>query len=274
MGKSNNSVFVRPWHGVIATLFVCLVFPRLLYAQLDTSPISGTIRLDQGVAESDLDITIELDIRSIVVNPDFSISFPVIDTVSANITLPAGQPSIAYSFNPLIVGGVRYSLNIRCSNCSNISPTVYYTQSGNAYRFSRRVILTRDKIPSTANFVLRTFSNVTGSIFLDNEKLARKDLNFGVSAFNSSTGEFLNGRAGFIIRKGTNSVTYRLIDVPRAVSPDGFTIEAVCFNCAAEQESFVFPQTINSSTNHSDINFIIPVSQSVVLPPIIDLLLE
>lgn len=255
----------------IGALFVVLALPKLAYSQLNTTPITGTIRIDQGVVESNLSLTIEVDIRGFSINP---ISYPIISTKSTNVTLAAGQSSVAYSFNPLIIGGVFYSLNVSCASCPDVSSLIYYTSNGNTYSFSNSVILDRDEIPSSANFVLRTFSSVSGLIALEDGKLADKNLSFGVNAFNASTNEFLRGQAGFIVKKGTNSTLYNLSGVPRAIAPNGFKMQAVCFNCSGQQETFEYPQTISSLTNHSDINFIIPVSKVVFLPAIIELLLE
>ena len=257
---------------LITIALLCFLFAYgVSYAQISNNTITGNISLDQGTTQQDLELMVEFRRHSIAVLPfPFQIIHPVIGTDAANVTLPAGSSNTSYTINS-IFDPIFFSILVRCINCDGVSPLSYYTPRGTVTSFSNNVVFNGDEIPSVANFTLQTFSEVSGVIALENGALAREDLRFSVTAFDTNN-LFLVGVGGFTIREGTNLTEYNLDRIPSAIASNEFFIEVTCQNCSNQPETFRFTDALSSLTNHTEINFEIPTLRTNILPQILYLL--
>ncbi|GGZ96140.1 hypothetical protein GCM10008090_00420 [Arenicella chitinivorans] len=268
-------------------LLLSLFFSAGVAAQssLQTT-FSGTLRLDHGVAERDLPITVEvrkhtIEFREtcIFLITGTRICFPVtlypVEQVRRKaITLATGRNSAGFGVSGVGRFGIKYSLKMTCRGCSELVPEQYYTLNGNTLSAGDAALLDEDALPSRFNIKLITQTTVSGKIMLPEEKRATSERQFSVTAYALPAGNVrLGRRSGIKLPAGENSVDYRLAGLPSGSIDKTMQIVLQCTSCAGSSEQAHTP-ALRRGVSHSNIDFIFNFSDSGYMVPVLDLLLE
>ena len=240
-----------------------------------TMTVTGAISLDRGVAAKNYSLLLKIQRHTIVVLPNLGILFPIVDTKSTTTTMLKGQSTTQYSVAGISTDGTYFSsVRIDCANCDKVIGTQYRGPSGTFTGFSQQVLFNRPvELPEVLDISLLTNNTVTGQVSLPDGMLATRDLKIEVRLLSADGLAITGQRAVFTIQSGNSSATYSINKVSRF----GIGIVKAYMNCSNCSPDFkggkVFPNSLNTANNLSNIDFIIELNE-VMIPPILLLLLE
>ena len=197
--------------------------------------ISGTVTLDQGVAEQNYPVTVTVIEGFERFVSDFRGGFRVVfeerDREQTTVVIPAGQGIAAFRVPGVSTFSLSYRVLIECERCGVMTGTQYYTDSGTQFFANSDATFSSSELPAFINIVFQTGFSVEGAISLAEGALAPRDLSLqviGETIESNGSREF--GSETITVLQGTSSVIYKI----RGLRPDlsgSFRLQLICANC-------------------------------------------
>lgn len=264
---------VKIFLGVILLIYISTSFAQ---DSNDTLNITGNVSLDFSVAQRDYIVEVTVSNHSfIVIPPGFTIIRPLLSRVRKSVTIPQGQSSIDYEIEGISVDAANYVIDFRCENCNGVFTPQYYTKKGNSFFRNNDIFLDPEDLPTNLNFILTSGVSITGLVSLPDGNNASKDLMFLLSVIDSSNPINVLRRMNIIIPKGNNSSTYSIDGIVRETGLVGFDLALECINCTTGSTLLInHSTTLDSSTDHTDIDFVVDFQDTTYLPAVLHLLNE
>lgn len=256
---------------IIFTSFFLLLFTSVCYGQntADTISLEGNVNLDFGVASSDFEVEISVSNHSFVVISVFPVTIirPLLSRVTESVTIAQGQSSVDYMLNGISTNAVDYVIDFRCDNCDGVFSPQYYTTNENSFSMSNAVYIDPSEFPNNLDFTLISGSSITGVISLAEGGLAKRDLNFLISALDPIDPNNIFRRISITIPKGSNSAAYAIDQLVRDSELTGFDVQLDCLNCLTTSILTInYPDTLDPLIDSTNINFEVDFNDISFLP--------
>ena len=247
-----------------------------VHAQEEFRSLQGTLSLDVGIAEQDLDIRVTVRNHSFIVlpfPPGFIFLRPITSEVSTIATIETGTANADYSISQIIKEPVDYTIQIECLACQNTINTQFYSPAGNQFGLVNEVFIDPADLPASLNLSLITQAKISGEIQLIDNLISDRDMYFTAAAVNALNTDIVYQSVDLVLPQGANSVAYAFAGLDRSIA-GGYLILLECTNCfgqsAVPQAS---PVLITEMQNYSLVNFIVSDLPFVPIPAILELLL-
>ncbi len=222
--------------------------------------IAGTISLDSGVADRDYMVEITITKRSFSFGPppSFSISYPILDTETTKVSILEGRSSANYVVSGIsTIGFNNLVIEMECAGCNAVIPRQYYTLSGNKFSFSSQVVLDGDDVPDRLNLTLTTGTSVFGTISLDDNQPAPRDLRLQLIGIPSRNPSFFVVSDVIELKQGENSLSYQLGGFRPDLGGD-LEVSLACDNCEdVGRDLITFKRKLRIDRNNFDVNFVL-----------------
>jgi len=141
---------------------VCLLgflATQTTFAQFSRT-VSGTVTLDQGVAEQNYPVTVTVIEGFERFVSDFRGGFRVVfeerDREQTTVVIQTGQRAAAYSVAGVSTVSLAYRVLIECEKCGVMIGTQYYTDSGTQFFADSNVTFRSSEFPSFINVVFHS----------------------------------------------------------------------------------------------------------------------
>lgn len=241
-----------------------------------TRTLSGSLKLDTGMAAEDLRLEVTVNNHIIVVLPPFSITRPITSSESTEVTMLAGRDSIDYLVTNILPDPVDYTVQISCIDCSDSIPDQYYSMDGNTLGLQSDVFIDPEDLPELLDISVISRARISGTIDLG--VVAERDLIFAVSVVSNALPERIYQSGETVtLPNGATSVDYQLTGLNREIGGDLFRVVLQCLNCSGSSGlAQLFPTALSPLQNHAGIDFEVtddgPLDNTIA--PILDLLLN
>ena len=200
--------------------------------------------------------------------------YPIEQTRSKTVMLGQASNTASFGVSGVERFGIKYSVKLTCGGCSELVPEQYYTPSGNTFSSGNSSLLDSEEIPSRINVELITRTTVTGSIKLPRAKLASKNLQFLVTAYEIPNETYrLTSPLAVELAKGTNQVDYRLSNLPSGSFTEQMQIVLECTNCPGSRPQ-IYEQALGRGVSHTGIDFTFNPSAAGIMVPVLGLLFD
>jgi len=241
-----------------------------------TRTLSGSLKLDTGVAAENLRLEVTVNNHIIIVQPPFSITRPITSSESTEVTMLEGQDTVDYLVTNILPDPADYTVQISCLDCAGSIPDQFYSMNGNTLGLQSDVFIDPEDLPELLDLNVISRARISGTIDLGT--VAERDLVFAVSVVSNASPERIYQSGETVtLPIGTTSVDYQLVGLNREIGADLFRVVLQCRNCSASSAlAQSFPTALSPLQNHSGVDFEVTDESAIytTIAPILDLLLN
>lgn len=230
------------YHSLYFRVLLIIALLLTAFSVKAQQTLDGTLFLQAGFAESDMNVQIEV----ISLNPSDN---SVVAIFTDEVTIAANTGSASYQVQGIT--GERFTVRYLCidNTCGRFVREFYLTQNGaSPFEFSNDAVLTNAQLPPVQNFTLPIGNTVSGTIFFPRVVTDRELRIFPVVQYIPNIGPSVVLNVFFppepiVIPPNTNQLSFTVEGVPPIVNERFFSF-SFCENCEPDIGNTGLPEGV------------------------------